>query len=285
MGNTQIEGKRNNKVSNGEAEEIIVRKKAVQYTQSEIKERYRLQNIRKIPDFHMNGMLRDVSQEDIDILEELFLTTIYPDPDARRERDKSFESLVRMLKNPRKLTRIIPTLPFILLRHATVFPTALRIGISSIIAYSRSVKLEDKLVSNLLDIYHKKGEVINRNLEITPEDYLEAYRGVRYDEGKKMIDISMWVVNAGKRKEIVDSAQAILSDVKGALSRIDEQNRQAGRQEVYTDDIHAIEYGIRTLQKISDTFDYFSPEKIERLIKISRAVEMNYLNRNYGRGL
>ncbi|MEW6202076.1 MAG: hypothetical protein AB1546_08885 [bacterium] len=261
----------------------IVRKKAVKFTHDEIKERYRLENIRRIPNHRMNGFLKDISQADIDILEDLFLTTIYPEPDARYERDKSFESLIKMLKNPHKLTLIIPSLPSIALRHAIVFPTALRIGLNSVIAHSRSIKLENRLVSNLINIFHTTGKTITPSLIITPEEYFEAYRSIKYEEGKKMIDIAVWIVRAGKKKETVNSARAILSDVKDALDRIDEQNRNAGRQKIYPDDIGAIEYGIRTLDKISSCFDYFSPEKTDRLIKISHTVEMDYLNRNYGR--
>lgn len=274
--------RRSNKTT-ADPEKILVRKKAVQYIHDEIKERYQLKNIRKIPNQRMNGYLRDITQEDIDLLEELFLTTIYPDLDARRERDKSFESLINMLKNPHKLIYIIPSLPLIALRHASVFPIALSIGLHSVMAYTRSLKLEDKLVNNLLDIFARGGKTVTPSLEIKHEEYLQAYRTVGYEEGKKMIDLSTKVIDAGKRTEVVDSAKEILSDVKDALKRVDEQNRRTDRKEVYTNDIQAIEYGIQTLKKISSTFEQFSSEKIERLMKISRTVEMHYLNQNYGR--
>ncbi|MEW5945190.1 MAG: hypothetical protein AB1742_03230 [bacterium] len=265
-----------------ETDEIILRKKAVKYIQQEIEERYRLENVRKVLGPEREHLIRDVAQEDIDVLKEMFLTTIYPEYDARRERDKSFESLIRMLKTPSKLMRMIPSMPVIALRYATIFPVALRIGLNSIIAFTRSNRLENKFVANLLAIYGKNGKPITNSMKITRDEFLEAYRGVSYTEGKKMISVALWVVHAGKRRVIVESAKSILKDVRETLEGIDRQNRRSGRRQVYTDDIVAIEYGIRTLDRIAGVFKYFSPEKIDRLIEVARIIEIDYMNRNYG---
>ncbi|MFH1540213.1 MAG: hypothetical protein ABIH66_14760, partial [bacterium] len=130
-------GKNNSADSRAELEETLVRKEAVRFLHAEFRVRYRIKNVRDIPEPGMNGLLEGIVQEEIDVLEDLFLTTIYPDLEGRRERDKSFESLLRLLKNPTKLYRVIPSMPFIALRHAAAFPVALRIGLSTIIAYKR----------------------------------------------------------------------------------------------------------------------------------------------------
>ncbi|MFH1538799.1 MAG: hypothetical protein ABIH66_07555, partial [bacterium] len=188
-------------------------------------------------------------------------------------------SLLRLLKNPTKLYRVIPSMPFIALRHAAAFPVALRIGLSTIIAYKRSIGLENHLVRNLHDVLRREGAEIIPKLRITPEQYFEAYRGVNYAEGRRMIDIGMWIIENSRRKPTVVAARGILVDVRDALKRHD----VSGPRPIYTDDIQAIDYGIHTLEKIEGAFELFDEDRINRLIKIARRVEYYYLDKNYGR--
>lgn len=271
--------KARNKASDALSATDIVRREAVSFTHSEIHRKYRLDFIEKVPVVSSNGMLKGVVQEDIDKLEAMFLTAFYPSFEARRERDRSFESLVRLLKNPSKLYRVIPSMPVIALRYATVFPYALRIGLNSIIAFNRSINIENKLVANLVAVLQRDRVAVTDSLVLKPEHYFEAYRQVPYVDGRKMISIAFWLVDNGKKQFILDAAKGILNDVSTALKRSDE----AAPTPIYTDDIAAIAYGRRTLDTIADTLGSFSDSKLEKVSKLVRTVENYYLDLNYGK--
>jgi hypothetical protein len=258
--------------------EKFLRDQVVRFHHSEINERYKLQNIRAAM-ADMNGDLNGITQEDIDTAKELFLTTIYPDLEHRQERDRSFESLIRLLKSPMKLTHIIPSLPTIVLKYGAHFPVALRIGLNSVLAFNQSIWLENKVVEHTNRLLEQRGIGVGPDFRLDYETFREAYVAVPKTEGRKMIQLSVWVMNAGKKLQIADIAWNILDNVQESLKRNDEAARKSGANPVHEDDIRAIEYGKDTLRRILDTLSGLSPQNIERLIRISNAVELNYLDR------
>jgi len=131
-------------------EKVIVRRKAVKYLHSEIHARYRICSLENVPDIISKKLLDGIDQNDIDRLEALFLSAVYPELDNRAERDKSFESLIKLLKNPRALVHIIPSIPGIMMKHGARFPQALRIGLNSVIAFNLSNHLENTIVEKYI---------------------------------------------------------------------------------------------------------------------------------------
>lgn len=264
------------------SEKAIVRREAVKFLHVEIFNRYRREHLAQIPEIKSKNLLIGIEQHDIDRLQDLFTSTIYPQVEDRTERDKSFESLIRMLKNPRRLIFIIPSIPSITLRHAAVFPAAMRIGLNTVLAYTLSNRLEDKMVDNLFQLYLGRGEIITGKLKVNFNDYHAAYAAVPQADGRKMIGLSSTVMKAGKNKRLVNATWEIMTDVRQALVNKDENLKKAGRPPEHPDDIAAIGFGISVLDKVKETFDYFPESVMDRMIQVSLLTELEYLNRMYG---
>jgi hypothetical protein len=262
-------------------EQSIVRREAVKFLHAEIFGRYRIEHLATIPEIKRDNLLAGISQVDIDQLQSLFTSTIYPEVDQRSLRDKSFESMLRMLKAPYKLTAVIPTIPRIMIKYATLFPAALRVGLNTVMAYTLSNRLEDQMVGILMGIYEQRGQKITNTLVVTREDYLAAYVQVPYSEGRKMIGLSSVVMKAGRRRVLVQSTWDILNDVQSALITKDVHLKKSGALPQHEDDISAIEFGKFVLKKVLDTFGMFSEQVMERMIRISYITEMEYLDRMY----
>lgn len=261
----------------------IIRRETVKYLHSEIRNRYRIRNIENIPDIKDRCLLDGVDQKDIDRLEALFLGTVYPELEARQARDRSFDSLVKMLRNPAKLVNIIPTIPYIMFKYGTRFPRALRVGLNSVIAFTMSNRLENKMVENLEGIYRKKGTKIDESFKLKKEDYDSAFVMVPYGEARKMINLARVVIKAGSQTGMIETAWAILDEVEKTLDVKDRAFRGNGCGPEHWDDICAIEYGKSVLDNLRGAFQSYTRDRIFRMAEISWIVEINYLDRMYGK--
>lgn len=263
-------------------EKSIVRKLTVKRLHDEIHDRYSTESMLLVPAIKSGDLLKGINRDDIDRLQALFTSTIYPEVDARADRDKSFESLVKLLKAPQKLTSIIPSLAGIMLHHALIFPAAMRVGLNTVVAYSLSNRLEDQLVDGLMKIYTERGDKITASTKLSPQDYHDSYVTIPYAEGKRMINLAAAVMKAGKRKALVDASMEILCQVQEAMAHKDQNIERNGGKPQHPDDIAAIEYGKSVLKKVMDAFNYDSAETMDRMINISTIVELHYLNNMYG---
>lgn len=267
---------------NESREASLVRKKAVEFLHGEIHRRYRIEYLAKIDKIASENLLEDITQDDIDKMEALFTSTVYPKVEERGELDKSFESMIKMLKKPHRLAFIIPSIPRITLKHASIFPSAMKMGVSTVVAYTLSKRLENKLVTGLMKTYGQNGTKIDESLEIDFEDYRRAYVTVPYSEGRRMIGYAHTVMQAGRNMKLVNSTHEILKDVRSALIEKDESLKKSGRQPQHTDDIDAIAFGMGVLDRVRDTYSQFSADKMDRMITISNTTELYYMDRMYG---
>ena len=225
-----------------------IRRQAVKKLHRDIHDRYRLENIREIAGDEIQDALCGITQEDIEPLQTLFFNTVYPEVDARQRRDKSFESMIAMLKAPARLTRIIPSLPMIIIRYATIWPTALNVGLNAMLAYLQSVRLENNLVKEIYNVLEDKDIQIDQDYALDEETYRAAYRRVPYTDGRKMIGHAMKVIRAGRDLRMVGATFNILCDVQKTLVAADKPRVAAGHPPVYADAITAIDFGKDTLQ-------------------------------------
>ena len=121
--------------------EHIIREQAVKLLHDEFSARYEMDAIRATLPADKQHLLEGIEQEDIDILKIFFFNTIYPKMKERYERDKSFESMTKMLKNPAKLSRFIPSFPSLFLKYASIWPSAINVGINAMMAYLLSLQI------------------------------------------------------------------------------------------------------------------------------------------------
>lgn len=265
------------------AERTIVRKLTVKRLHDEIKKRYATESILNVPEVSAENLMKGIEREHIDRLQALFTSTIYPEVDDRADRDKSFESLVKLLKAPHRLTSIIPSLAGIMFHHAGIFPAALRVGLNTVIAYTLSNRLEDRLVDGLMKIYESRGDKITSSMKLKQEDFVASYVAIPYNDGKKMINLATTVMKAGKNKPLVDATWEILCQVQDAMGNKDKNIIRNGGSPQHKDDIEAIEYGKSVLRKVIDAFNFDSPDLMDRMITISHHVEFHYLDTMYGK--
>jgi len=269
-------------IQNESSEKQIVRKKTVEFLLKEIDRRYELDNLKSIDQIKQKKLLKGITQEDIDRLKAFFTSTIYPPVEKRHRRDKSFQSLVKMLKNPHKLTFIIPSIPKIMFKYSTMFPAALRTGLNTVLSYTLSNKLENLMVDNLMRIYEARGTKIDKDLQIREADFHQAYVKVPYSEGKRMIGLANSVMKAGKQERLVKTTWEIMDDVQNALIRKDKELEKSGQAPQHRDDADAIEYGKSVLEGVMNVFGNMKEETVERMISVAYLTENNYLERMYG---
>ncbi len=262
-------------------EQAILRKKAVEFLHAEIHKRYRIEYLEAIAEIRDNNLLDDISQDDIDEMEDLFTSNVYPKVEDRGELDKSFESMIKMLKRPHKLAFIIPSIPRIMMKHVSIFPSAMKIGLSTIVAYTLSKRLENKLVAGLMKTYESRDTKIDDTLVVNFEDYRQAYITVSQTEGRRMIGFAHTVMKAGENKHLVDSTREILHDVRQALIDKDDKLQKLGRPPQHTDDIGAISFGMGVIDRVRETYYQFSPDKMDRMIQISNITELHYMKQMY----
>ncbi len=264
-------------------EKEIVREKIVAMLHAEIKKRYNIPHLSGIPQITERQLLTGLSDNHIDHLYDLFTTTIYPPPDTRRsDRDRSFSSLIRLLKSPHKLTFLIPSLPRIMMKYATHFPTAMKAGLSTILAYNLSLRLENRMVDALHEYLIVRNTPITPGLTLTDGDFRHSYFSIPQSDGRKMITLAINVMRAGKRRGIVKATREILVEVQNSLAAKDRQLTASGRSPEHSDDIAAIDYGKIVLDKFQETFGGFDEPTMERLIEISYITEIDYLERMHG---
>lgn len=262
--------------------EEIVRGQAVKFIHKDIHSRYRIENIRALGGPDIDRLLAGIGQEEIDALEELFRCVIYPEVDARHERDKSFESMIAMLKNPGRLTHIVPSLPLLVLRYASIWPSALNTGISAMLSYINSVHVENSLVRETLALLEEDSVVITPGYILTEDLYREAYRRVPMAEGRKMINYAVKTFGAGRNDRLIAATYNILDDVQKTFIHLDSLRIEAEQPPIYTDPISAMNFGKETLKNIRRVFSLYPPDKMDRMIKITRIVEYAYLDRIHG---
>ncbi|HOO56691.1 MAG TPA: hypothetical protein PLN69_07695 [bacterium] len=263
--------------------EEIVRKQIVKLLHREIKSRYEIDHLESIPEIVEQNLLSGIGYDEILKFENMFLSVVYPEIEERHNRDKSFESLIKMMKNPRALASIIPSIPMIMIKYSTRFPSALRVGLNSVIAFNLSMRLENSMVENILKISNERNIEIDESFEINFEDYKRAYVTVPFNEAKKMIGLSMSIIKAGSRQGMMNTAWCILDEVQCSLASKDNSRCECGMNPQHKDDIAAIAYGKDVLEIINSTFSDFTRDEIDRIIEISRISETDYMEKMYGK--
>ncbi|HOC92230.1 MAG TPA: hypothetical protein PKH33_07675 [bacterium] len=262
-------------------EKVIVRRKAVKYLHSEIHARYRICSLENVPDIVSKKLLDGIDQNDIDRLEALFLSAVYPELDNRAERDKSFESLIKLLKNPRALVHIIPSIPGIMIKHGARFPQALRIGLNSVIAFNLSNHLENTIVENIFKECRERCLTVNEGFAIEPEMYRRAYVMTPCEDATRMVKLAKWVMTAGSDRAVVDTAWSVLNEVSRSLEIKDQKRVESGLPAEHADDIRAISYGKSVVDNIRNIFGDYEKRVMLRMIDISWLSEIDYIDRMY----
>lgn len=262
--------------------EELIRRQVVHKFHAELERHYNLDTLRKVfPE--LNDDLKHFTQEDLDRAKEMFISVIYPAPENRHDMEKSFEVLIRMLKSPRKLFDTIPAMPVIIIKYGKNFPSALHIGLNSIVAFRLSRKLENQMTQNVLSLLVAYGVPFTEEYVLDDSTYFDAYLDVPYNLYQKMIRVAFWILNAGKQSRIAETAYNILNDVQIALIRRDEANVREGAEPIHNDIIEAIKYGKRTLRKIIAVLNSHTQEEIEKMVSTCRTVELAYLNWMFGK--
>lgn len=255
-------------------EDNVLRNALILYQREEIAIRYEFDNLKNNPLLKQQGLLKGIERVDVDRLKDMFLQHFYPFLEARQRRDESFAVLVKMLWNPKKLARFVPSIPSLVMKYNFQFYPALKTGINAMMAYRLSMMIENSLVNELYALYEGKKKNYPGK-EPLPEDiYLKAYRGVPHHEFHKLIDHAGKILEVARHQEIVKISLEILVDVRGALERINNQNN-------YDGDITAINYGIEMLQTIKEVFKHYSDDKAAQMVSALIAIETNYLDSHH----
>ena len=263
--------------------ERIVRDQAVKCIQLDFNDRYEMDHIRVVLGAENARLLNGISQTEIDMLKEFFFNTIYPRMGEREERDKSFESMVTMLKHPAKLGRFIPSLPLLVIRYARIWPTAVNVGISAMMAYLYSLRIEALVAKEAMALCQERGVAIDERFDMDMDLYEAAFVRVPYTHSKRMLHAAIKVMNAGKNPSLVRTTRNIINDVLGSFQRLDKQRAETGQPPVYGDIIRALEFGERVLDQVDTVFGAIGQDNIGRVIKITQLNETHHLDTLYGR--
>jgi hypothetical protein len=263
--------------------EQIIRDQAVKCIHLDFDTRYDMNHIRKVLGRENTHLLDGVTQNDINMLKEFFFNTIYPQMGERAERDKSFESMVKMLKQPARLGRFIPSLPLLVLRYARVWPTAVNVGVNAMMAYLYSLRIEELVTRETIAILQEKGAAVDEHFDMDMALYEQAFVRVPYSHSKRMLTSAVKVMKAGKNPQLVKTTRNILDDVRGNFERLDKPRIQAGQPPMYQDIIRALNFGETVLNQVQSVFGSLGEEKLTRVIRITEINEMQHIDTLYGK--
>lgn len=260
----------------------LVRDQAVKCIHQDFDSRYDMEHIRRVLGPENARLLQGVSQNDIDMLKQFFFNTIYPRMGERAERDKSFESMVAMLKHPSRLGRFIPSLPVLVLKYARVWPTAVNVGVNAMMAYLYSLRIEELVSREAVAILKEQGRAPDERFEMDIALYEKAFVRVPLSHSRRMLSSAVKVMKAGKNPDLVKTARNILNDVRGNFVRLDKQRRDAGQPPMYEDIVRALNFGETVLNQVQSVFGALGEEKLTRVIRITEINETHHINTLYG---
>lgn len=254
-----------------------LRRALILYQRDEIIKRYDFDALSVDPVMNSKGLLKGLAPVDIERLKNLFLAHFYPPLESRTDRDESFAVLVKMLWNPKKIMRFVPSISGILLKYNVKFYPAMKAGLNAMRAYHLSMVIENNLVRLLYGLFIERGLPFPKKGTDLPTDvYLKAYTSAHYHDFAKLIEMASHILGVAREREVIDISLEILRDVKHSLTNLNTGG-------IYNQDIKAIDYGIDMLSTIHDVFGLYSEEKAAQLVQALVLVEMRYLDTHHGK--
>ena len=136
-------------------------------------------------------------------------------------------------------------------------------------------------MATLVRIYAERGEKVTKKTVVSFKDFRDAYVSVPRSEGMRMLGYANTVFKAGKNKALLKVTAEILGDVRNALADKDKKLEKRGAPSQHKDDYAAIGFGLRVLDKVTETFNLYTDEKMDRMIRISYLTEVNYMDDTY----
>ncbi len=207
-----------------------------------------------------------LDQEKTDAIKVFFKLYLYPQSEARNDRDNAFLSLIQLLHEPTKIITLFPSMPRIMWHIGRRFPQALSVGLDSNQAFYLSLVLERDIIDRIVQKY---GQENRKNFQVSLQDFKWSYRQNPYSQAHKLYKVGTKIFSTVQDIELIKITREILFLVKEQMEKNTER---------YGEHILAIDYGQEVLEKTVQIFKGFSKEEIEKLLRIVKILEKKYMN-------
>ena len=135
-----------------------LREAVINMYRAELKSRYTPDHIHSSPQY------RDISRDSIERMANFFLSSVYPPPAERAQRDAAFEDMGAVLRSPRKMWPLFGTAVSGVWKLGRQFPAALRAGWTTLELYLESNRMEENLARVATDRGLGPKQISNRDV-------------------------------------------------------------------------------------------------------------------------
>lgn len=247
----------------------IIHRETVRMIREAMEARYRMERLRENEQIQREGLLDEISAEDVRRIQLFFQHTLYPDVEERERRDESFDRLASILRNPANLISMIPALPRIMLKFGANFGKAMRTGLDVVSAYRLATRLERNMVEYLVRRFDREGLQVGEDTELSSEMFRDAYTDAPYADGRRMVGLLRSIVDAAKDGELVREARDILGEVQRSLDDPAE--------------VEAVRYIDSVLDEVERIAEDFTDQQMDHMARIAEIVEIQYMDEMYAR--
>lgn len=227
----------------------------VKYRKS-ISERYdfdKLQDDPKLP----KGFTREIIEE----LRDFFLENLYSAPKEREKLDAAFKQLETYVAHPTKIWGLLGNMVSAIFQFGMHFPSAIKIGLSSLKTHTSARQFEDMLLQGAIDKGFKA--------PMTEEQFYEAMATIPTENLKAFVDDLVELFGAITDEVMLEKTISILNGVLG---------RMREKKELYgPEDRDAIQLGVDILTKGDNLLSKLTPKMKKDLVQYVAYMELDFI--------
>ncbi|MFW6330059.1 MAG: hypothetical protein ACOC28_08155 [Alkalispirochaetaceae bacterium] len=227
----------------------------------ELDRRYNREHLRSIPEIRESGLLEDLPQEYLDRIGEFFKRVMYPVGAKRRARNEGVETVEAILTNTPSLLALLPKAAKVLLGNGPKLPKVARAGLTVVSAYRLARRMEDKVLSALLEIIEDDGS--RKDPEKIPEEsYRRAEAAVSVEESSSVFEATEKIVRLGMDLSLMETTTELLEVIR-------ESRRDPGERE-------SLAYVTSVVEEVRSLALDIDRESVDRILQLSRLNEEHY---------
>ncbi len=222
----------------------------------ELRNRYRLQNVRRFDEF------AELSDEKIKALRDFFLEHIYPPAKKRELLDDAFDNMGTVITSPRRLKPLMGAVFKSLWTLARMFPAAVKTGVTTLEAYLETRRLE-KLMLEYAEEHDYTPEDLTQH-----ENIVAMVAGLPDGEVMKFLSEVIRLFKSLSNVKLLAAARDIMErsiDVMESRTDIYEENEIAG-----------LRLGYDIIAGGVELFSQLDPEEFPVVIKGIETVELDW---------
>lgn len=225
-----------------------------------IAKRYKFENIKDIP-----GLPASITPEVVSMLQQYFLTSLYPEPALREKLDEAFAELENYVMHPAKVWGLVGNLTSAIFRYGFQLPAALKAGLSALEAYTSTKHFENTLLRATIEKKFK--------IPLSDDEFNECLCAIPKKELEEFIEEVSHLFRSFTDTVLLGKTIGIMQDVVETMKV---------RPDLYgKNEVEAIELGINIMEKGLELFAGFDEETKEKMLEFITKNERDFIYKLY----